>query len=183
MPFRSVRSAASFFFRPAGQKPIFDDSNLQNSPANFRGAFFRIIRPRQNFGPFPKSHTVSLPKKTSTATRERTSAGYRRLAQGVLRRLINKRHPARRADGFDGMQAGICEMFQSMKWTHNSIRELLRLEVHPSSVDALALVGGAITIAPVGSRRSGRKRWPSKQRRSFSAKPVSGEATENSKRP
>jgi hypothetical protein len=62
----------------------------------------------------------------------------------LLARCIARLITAIRRDGlpgFDGMQAGhICEMLSSMKWTHNSIRELLRLEVHPSSVDGLALV-------------------------------------------
>lgn len=43
--------------------------------------------------------------------------------------------------GFSDAQAGhVSAVFHSMKWTHNSIRELLRNEVHPSSVDALILV-------------------------------------------
>ncbi len=44
-------------------------------------------------------------------------------------------------NGFDDFQREhLCEILRSMKWTHNSVRELLRNEIHPSSVDAMPLV-------------------------------------------
>src|SRR2546422_9314989 len=37
----------------------------------------------------------------------------------------------------DFQRQHLCEIFRSMKWTHNSVRTLLSKEVHPSSIDAM----------------------------------------------